>query len=102
MRVKTRVNGPFLEEIRWELRWPTIGDIEREMRQKYGRGKGYLYRLIEEDLNTTLDTIDAIYNVLADRYMELGIPIPDDLWYKLLAHEMVDDQEVEDQKVAAP
>ena len=92
MRIQTRINGEFIEEMLWTLKWKSLNELNDAMRARYRLGKGYMYRLAgPEKLNTTLNTVDAIYNVMADRFIEVGLPIPDNLWCNLLAHEFISD-----------
>jgi hypothetical protein len=85
---RSRFNGAYLHEIKWELRW-TIKQIGEEWAQRFGRSPDYLYRIISDESrgNVTLETIDTLYSVLVARYQELGLAVPEDLWNKLLKQE---------------
>lgn len=92
MKRQTRINGEYIEGLKWTLKL-TMGELNTRL-SKMGKGGNYIYRLKGEGRqNVTLNTIDAIYNVLVDRFNELGLPVPQDLWANLLTYDWVEDEE---------
>lgn len=92
MKRQTRINGEYIEELKWPLKL-TMGELNNRL-SKMGKGGNYIYRLKGEGRqNVTLNTLDAIYNVLVDRFNELGLPVPQDLWVNLLTYDWVEDEE---------
>lgn len=90
MRRQTSINGEYIRDVRWELQW-TMNQVAAALAAHGGVGEAYLYRLIGPvRQNTTLDTVDALYNALLARFVELGLKPPDDLWNKLLVEEWVE------------
>lgn len=91
MRRQTSVNGAYIrDDLRWQLQW-TMSQIAAALEAHGGVGEQYLYRLIGPvRQNTTLDTVDALYNAILARFLELGLQPPDDLWNKLLVEEWIE------------
>lgn len=101
-RMQTRLNREYLEELKWTLQWTSLNRLNQVLRQRYGVSNFTLYRIAgKERSNTTLDTLDALYSALVDRFGELGLPVPEDLWTRLLVHEWVEVAD-EDAPTATP
>lgn len=91
MHVKTVLNKKFIrQELVWLLR-TNLNQLNQRLVEQ-GRAANYLYQLTDEDkpdVDVQLSTVDAIYNVAVDRYAELGQPAPDDLWERLVVHQII-------------
>lgn len=87
----------YIDQSKWALKW-NLNQFDLAL-SVYGVGRKYLYVLMrderkEEPRNTTLSTLDALYNVMAARFVELGEPVPDNLWENLIIHEWIDESEL--------
>lgn len=91
-RMQTRISREYLEEIKWVLQWPSLNPLNERLRAQYGASP-ILYRIAHKQrrFNTSLDTVDALYTALVDRFLEVGLPVPSDLWERLLVHEWVEE-----------
>lgn len=93
MRLKTMLNGEYVDSLKWDLEW-TLGQFDRALQERYGTGRGYVYTVVKRgQANANLHSVDALCNLVAERLIELGKPVPENLWCKLLVQEWV---EVED------
>lgn len=90
-RMQTRISREFLEEIKWTLQWPSLNPLNERLGEQYGASP-ILYRIAgKQRVNTTLDTVDTLYMALVDRFLEVGLPVPNDLWERLLVHEWIEE-----------
>ena len=92
MHVKTVLNKKFIrEELVWLLRW-NLNQFNQRLVEEGAMAQNYLFRLTDEekpDVDVKLPTVDAIYNVAMDRFAEIGVSAPDDLWERLVIHQLV-------------
>lgn len=92
MHVKTFLNKKFIrEELVWLLRW-NLNQFNQHLVEKGVMAQNYLYVLTDEerpDVDVKLSTVDAIYNAAMDRFAEIGTPAPDDLWERLVIHQLM-------------
>lgn len=92
MHVKTVLNKKFIrEELVWMLRW-NLNQFNQRLVEEGVMAQNYLYGLTDEerpDVDVKLSTVDAIYNVAMDRFAEISVSAPDDLWERLVIHQLV-------------
>ena len=91
-RMQTRISREYLEEIKWTLQWSSLNPLNQLLSERYGVAP-ILYRIAHKQrrFNTSLDTVDALYMALVDRFLEVGLPVPSDLWERLLVHEWIEE-----------
>lgn len=91
MYVKTRLNKEYVrDELVWELK-TNLHQLNQRLAEQGRLAQNYLYELLSEDrpdVDVQMSTVDALHNVIMERYVELGIAPPDDLWDRLIVHEV--------------
>lgn len=90
-RMQTRINREYLEEVIWTLQWSSLNRLHERLRGKAKAAHAHLYGTSRTRHSPTLATVDAFYMVLVERYQELALPVPDDLWERLLVHEWLEE-----------
>lgn len=90
-RMKTRINREYLEELIWTLQWSSLNQLHKRLREHGQAAHAHLYGTSRTRHSPTLATVDAIYLVLVERHQELGLPVPDDLWGRILVHEWIEE-----------
>ena len=79
--MRSRLNDELLESEKWVLQWSL-----NQLNDAAGFARGYIYRLASGE-NTSLESVDKIYDAMVTRYQELGLPVPGNLWNRLIKHE---------------
>jgi len=88
LRLVSRLNLAYLEDLQWELRWGTKNQMAAAVADYRGKGRNTMFWIFSSDRrNVSLDMLDGIYGALVERMVTLGVPVPDDLWNRLILHE---------------
>ncbi len=86
--MKSSLNQRFIsDELVWQLRLSV-----HELNKRTDLAPGYLNQLLNKPfpVDVQLSTIDTIWMAAMVRYAEIGVEPPDDLWERLVYHDLTD------------
>ena len=85
MPIRTRVNGEWIREIAYFPLRMTLPELGK----RAGFAQNYIYHLCNPNgtRKPNLDTIDRLANAIEERYRELRMMPPDDIWRRLTIQE---------------
>lgn len=83
--IQSRIDGEWVKEVCYYPLKISLPDLGR----RAGLAEAYIYSLCsrEIDRSPSLRTVDKVANAIEDRYNELHISPPDDIWRKLVIQE---------------
>lgn len=90
MVIRSKINASLIKDtLIWDLKW-TLNQLNIAA----GYSNGYIYKLLddEREADITLGTVDSLHDAVVERFKELGMNPPSDLWCNLVVREEVSDQ----------